>query len=183
MTTGLTALQSIEQQLSAYADSFLVSPYLVIKLSTQQLLLAEQGRVLACYPVSTAVNGAGCEQDSGKTPLGVHCIAEKIGGEADSGTLFRARKNTREIVPVLPPGVYSDRDAITSRILWLKGLEAGKNQGGNVDSYRRYIYIHGTDEEWRLGKPASHGCIRLSNHSVIELYDKVSVNTLLVILA
>jgi len=163
--------------------------FLVVSVSTQSLFLVKENRIINEYPISTAKNGIGSEENSGKTPLGVHRIAEKIGEGAELGTLFKARKNTREVVPTqLSIGEYSPIDAITTRILWLDGLEVGKNKGLsqdktiNIDSYQRYIYIHGTDEEWRLGKPVSHGCIRMSNHAITKLYDKVCVNTLVVII-
>ena len=116
---------------------------------------------------------------SNKTPLGVHRISEKIGDNAPTGTIFRARKNTKRIAKILTKrDEKSKYDNITTRIMWLSGMEKGINQGGKVDSHSRYIYIHGTDEEGRLGKPASHGCIRMSNKSVIDLFDQVPVGTI-----
>ena len=163
---------------------------LVVSVSEQKMFLIRQGEIHKKYTVSTALAGTGNEEGSNQTPLGIHRIAEKIGAHAPAGTLFKARKSTHEYATTLAKGEYSTIDAITSRILWLDGLEPGKNKGmglnsnvgKKVDSYQRFIYIHGTNEEWLLGQPASHGCIRMSNTSIIELYDKVCVNTLVVII-
>jgi len=115
--------------------------------------------------------------------LGAHFIREKFGDNAPLGTQFKGRQSTGYIPPILSsPEQTSDDDYITSRILWLSGLEAGYNQGGDVDSYKRYIYIHGTDEEGRLGTPASHGCIRMANQDIIDLYAEVSTDTLVYII-
>lgn len=175
-------IEEIGKQLQPFADDFSLDNYLLVSLSAQKLWQLSQGKVQASYTVSTSSKGAGNQQGSGKTPLGVHCIAEKIGDNAAIGTLFKCRQDMGETAPILSRNTYSDIDAITSRILWLKGLQPGINQGEGIDSYQRYIYIHGTDEEWRLGTAASHGCIRMSNQDVIMLYDKVCVNTLVVII-
>jgi lipoprotein-anchoring transpeptidase ErfK/SrfK len=106
-------------------------------------------------------------------------VAKKIGGEQPPGRVFRARQATAEIC--LPEDYRGEEDVITSRILWLRGLEPGKNSGGNVDTQDRYIYIHGTPDEARLGRPASIGCVRMRNDDVISLYDKVKVGDLVYI--
>ncbi len=180
-------LNEVTLSLSPYQSATLEGTYLLVSISDQTLYLVQDNKVSLSFPVSTAIRGAGSEEGSEKTPLGIHRIAETIGEGAEYGTLFTARKNTHKVATALTTeGQYSSTDAITTRILWLDGLEAGKNKGlsdsGNVDSYQRYIYIHGTDEEWRLGQPASHGCIRMSNHAITKLYDKVYVNTLVVII-
>ena len=134
-------------------------------------VLDEHGEVIKQYPVSTSKYGTGGQSGSFKTPLGEHRIKEKIGDREKINQVFVARK---------PIGVYQEldpgelpEDIITSRILWLEGQEEGVNRGGDVDSYQRYIYIHGTIEEDRIGRPASHGCIRMRNRDVIELFDLV----------
>lgn len=176
-------LETAEKLVGPYQEHNSNHNYLLVSVKSQLLYRIEDKRIADSYKISTALNGTGCEEGSGKTPLGVHRIAEKVGKDAEYGALFKARINTGLTAKILNnKNQYSDQDAITSRILWLDGLEVGKNKGGNVDTYRRYIYIHGTDEEWRLGQPVSHGCIRMANHAVIELYDKVSVNTLVAIL-
>jgi lipoprotein-anchoring transpeptidase ErfK/SrfK len=152
---------------------------IVVSASEQKLYLIENLKVTQSYTISTAKAGLGQDEGSFKTPLGVHRIAEKIGDKVPEGTIFLSRKKTKRIAKILKkPGKKSKGDVITSRILWLSGMERGINKGGKVDSKSRFIYIHGTDEEGRLGKPVSHGCIRMSNKDVIELFDKVTVDTL-----
>ena len=152
---------------------------IIISSNDQKLYLIKELKVIASYPISTAEAGLGNLSGSNKTPLGVHRISEKIGDNAPTGTIFRARKNTKRIAKILTKrDEKSKYDNITTRIMWLSGMEKGINQGGKVDSHSRYIYIHGTDEEGRLGKPASHGCIRMSNKSVIDLFDQVPVGTI-----
>lgn len=149
----------------------------------QTMYLLEQGQVTATWIISAATNGVGARKGSEQTPPGVHRIAQKIGDGAPLGTIFKARQNTGQIAQILTGADQrSTADNVTTRILWLDGLEPGVNKGGNVDSYQRYIYIHGTDEEGRLGKPASHGCIRMRNQDVIDLFERVPENTLVVIL-
>ena len=156
---------------------------LLVNIEQQRLYQIKNQTLLNTYVVSSAENGIGNKQDSGKTPLGAHFIREKFGDNAPLGTQFKGRQSTGFIPPILSsPGQTSDDDYITSRILWLSGLEAGYNQGGDVDSYKRYIYIHGTDEEGRLGTPASHGCIRMANQDIIDLYAEVSTDTLVYII-
>ena len=130
------------------------------------------------FPVSTAANGLGNRLDSNKTPFGIHRIKQKIGGGEPQGMVFEARVPTGRICENTD---NSEKDEITSRILWLDGLEAGFNKNGVYDSFSRYIYIHGTSDENRIGKPVSHGCIRMTNEDVIELFDGVLVNDLVVI--
>ena len=185
----LTSLTQAEKQLKEwlllygeYGDKYSLNNYLLVSIAEQTLFHIQQKEIAVSFPVSTAENGVGCEEGSEKTPLGVHRIAEKIGDGVAEGSLFKAREVTGEVLlPLTKKGNYSEIDAITSRILWLDGLDLGKNKEGNIDSYRRYIYIHGTNEEWRLGTPVSHGCIRMSNRAIIDLYDTVCVNTLVVI--
>ena len=152
-----------------------------IRLASQQLSLFEatpEGpQLLRQFPVSTALNGAGEAEGSYCTPRGKHRIAQKIGTDAPLFAVFKGRQPTGEIwTPELEaktPGC----DWILSRILWLEGMETGKNQGGKVDSHARYIYIHGTNEEQKIGMPVSHGCIRMKNADVVALYDLVETGT------
>lgn len=130
------------------------------------------------YPVSTAANGIGNQQDSYMTPHGIHRIRQKIGGGEPRGMVFKAREPTGRIARNLD---NRDEDEITSRILWLDGLEPGVNRDGACDTYSRYIYIHGTTDERRIGQPVSAGCIRMLNDDVIELFEEVMVNDLVVI--
>jgi len=130
------------------------------------------------YPISTAANGMGNRADSNKTPFGIHRIRQKIGGGEPRGTIFKARESTGVIARDLD---NRETDEITSRILWLDGMEEGVNRDGVYDTYTRYIYIHGTSDEKRIGEPVSAGCIRMRNDDVIELFDEVMVNDLVVI--
>ena len=129
------------------------------------------------YPVSTAKNGFGEVNGSLKTPRGLHEIRAKIGHGMPVNTVFVGRRpNGQTYSPQLAlnsPG----NDWILTRILWLRGLEWGKNRGGNVDSMRRFIYIHGTPDSVQLGTPGSIGCIRMRNHDVLELFDITPVGT------
>ena len=129
-------------------------------------------------PCSSAANGVGSEMDSLKTPLGWHSVAEKIGEGVLWGQVFRGKQASREI---WRPGQPVTEDLILTRILALTGEEPGKNKGGNVDSFARYIYIHGTNDEENIGKPRSHGCIRLTNDAVIAAYDKIPLGALVLI--
>lgn len=177
-----TGLQRTLQALCADFPQYSTEQVILVDVATQWLLLIEHGRVVNRWIVSTAAAGLGGEQGSHKTPLGVHRIKLCYGDGAAPGTIFKARQNTRQIAEILTePGARSDADYITSRIMWLDGLQLGINKGGSVDSFERYIYIHGTDEEGRLGQPASHGCIRMRNRDVIVLYERVGVDTLVVI--
>jgi len=162
-------------------STLVVMPIIIVSIAKQRLYLLDKENIVGEFIISTATNGAGCELGSEKTPLGVHRVAEKIGENSLIYTRFVGRKRTGEYLPSLAQDEYSKVDAITSRIVWLEGLEEGRNKGSDVDSFRRYIYIHGTNEEWRLGYPASHGCIRMSNADVISLSDKVAVHSLVVI--
>jgi len=145
-----------------------------IDISEQQLYLLCNREELKVYPISTAKNGINNRSGSGGTPLGRHRIKNKIGKGAPPKTIFKARRNTGRIARLNVPGAG---DLVTTRIMWLKGLEPGVNSGSKIDSYRRYIYIHGTAEENKIGQPASHGCIRMYNRDVTELFDRVIEGT------
>ena len=154
------------------------NPFLFIIASEQRLYLVNHKKIEASYTISTAKAGLGNQKDSFKTPLGFHSIAEKIGKNAKLGSIFKARRNTFTRANLLTqPDESSPVDIITSRILWLKGMEETVNKGGDVDTFERYIYIHGTDEEGRLGQPVSHGCIRMKNTDIIELFNTVIEKT------
>ncbi|PHQ26642.1 L,D-transpeptidase [Marinobacter guineae] len=153
-----------------------------IDLTLQSLsLLTGGGQVLASYPVSTALNGPGEQDGSGCTPRGSHYIRASIGAGLSPGTVFRARRPTGEIYSPELAREYPDRDWILSRILWLCGREWGKNRGPGVDTFRRFIYIHGTPDREPMGVPLSHGCVRMRNADVIDLFDRVRPGTAVVI--
>lgn len=148
-----------------------------IHLSAQQLSLVEDGKLLFQAPISSAANGPGEQNGSGCTPRGWHCIRAKIGAGAPENSVFVGRRPTGEIYQDTLAEAYPDRDWILTRILWLSGLERGKNRLGSVDSMRRYIYIHGTPDSEPMGEPHSHGCIRMHNADIIRLFDMVPVYT------
>ena len=140
-------------------------------------VLDNDGELLAQYMVSTAANGAGEVKDSGCTPRGRHIIRAKIGGDAEPDTVFRGRRPTGEIWSPELAAQYPDRDWILTRILWLSGCEVGVNRLGNVDTMQRYVYIHGSPDSVEMGKPGSHGCVRMRNADIIQLFDWVPVGT------
>lgn len=152
-----------------------------VDIRLQQLYLwepfPEGDMLIRQYPVSTAASGPGEASGSHCTPRGRHRIAEKIGAGLPLCSAFKARVPTGEIWTPELDAENPGRDWILSRILWLEGLEPGRNRGGNVDTHNRYIYIHGTHEEHRIGTAASHGCIRMKNADVAELFDRVKVGT------
>ncbi|MEE8118037.1 MAG: L,D-transpeptidase [Gammaproteobacteria bacterium] len=152
-----------------------------VDLSTQALLLHEGEAILRKYVVSTAKNGAGEMRDSECTPRGRHIIRAKIGASLPYGAVLVSRRPTGEICSDDLYLDQPDRDWMLSRILWLSGVERGRNRLGNVDTMQRYIYIHGCPEQVQLGVPTSHGCIRMRNREVIELFELVETGTEVVI--
>jgi lipoprotein-anchoring transpeptidase ErfK/SrfK len=149
--------------------------FLDISIPAQQLALIDNGRIIRRYPVSTAKKGAGETKGSYCTPRGWHSIRAKIGANQPLQTVFVGRRATGEIYNATLKAQYPERDWILTRILWLGGLEAGKNRYGAVDSAWRYIYIHGCPDELMAGTPESHGCIRMKNADVADLYQRVTV--------
>ena len=155
-----------------------------IYLPTQTLeLLDEKGNMLRRYPVSTAANGAGEMLDSNCTPRGRHLIRAKIGAGQPENTVFKGRRPTGETYTPELGAQFPERDWILTRILWLSGCEVGFNRLGKSDTMRRYIYIHGTPDSAQLGIPGSHGCIRMRNADLIELFDLVAAGTAVEIFA
>jgi len=163
--------------LSVYSQDQVIN----VSIVDQKLYLMEGNQQLKEYPVSTSVYGIGSKAGSNKTPLGKHKVIRKFGDGAPLGTIFRSRINTGQTAKIYTDDTDLEKDDVTTRILRLTGLEPGKNQGPGVDSFSRYIYIHGTPEEGLIGKPASHGCIRMKNADVVELYDLVDEGTLVTI--
>jgi hypothetical protein len=149
-----------------------------ISILQQKLtLLDESGKVRAQYAISSAANGVGCEKNSGCTPLGAHIIRVKIGDQQPLNTVFVGRRPTGEICTPALMAEFPERDWILTRILWLSGNELGKNRLGNVDTMQRYIYIHGTPDSVAVGSPDSHGCIRMRNADIVELFNMAPVGT------
>ena len=148
-----------------------------IDISLQRLYLLDNSTIISSYPISSSKYGEGSKQNSFKTPLGSHMIKEMIGDQVPKNTIFISRINTQREAKIIHDQENSDNDYVTTRIMWLDGLEDGKNKGKGVDSYNRYIYIHGTHEEGLIGQKASHGCIRMFNSDVIELFSIVKKGT------
>lgn len=155
-----------------------------ISIPKQQLeLIGEEGQVLRRYSISTATNGPGEQRGSNCTPRGKHIIRAKIGAGAAPNTVFRGRRPTGEIYSPELAAQFPGRDWILTRILWLSGREIGVNRLADVDTMRRYIYLHGSPDSVPMGKPGSIGCVRMRNRDIIELFDRVPVYTPVEILA
>lgn len=149
-----------------------------IDIARQRLRLFDAVGACVCdYEVSTALNGAGEQMGSGCTPRGRHIVRAMIGGDAPAGAVFVGRRPTGEIWSPRLQEQFPGRDWILSRILWLSGCEPGRNRLGAVDSMRRYIYIHGTPDDQPMGVPRSHGCVRMRNADVIDLFGRVKPGT------
>ena len=149
------------------------SSILTVNISKQTVSLFEDNKFVKKFRCSTSRFGIGQIEGSNRTPLGLHCIAEKIGGGEPAGTVFKER----QIVGHTSQPQFANA-RITTRIMWLEGLEPGFNQGGNVDTHARYIYIHGTGDQESLGRPDSHGCIHLADPDLISLFDLLPSGTL-----
>ncbi|UCC13153.1 MAG: L,D-transpeptidase [candidate division WOR-3 bacterium] len=134
----------------------------------------DQNRIIKIYRISTSKFGSGNKANSYMTPLGLHMIVSKIGWNARINTIFKNRRNTGKRARINSGG----KDFITTRILRLKGLEQGKNRGRGIDTFKRCIYIHGTPHERKIGSPASHGCVRMTNADIIDLFKRVPRGTL-----
>lgn len=148
-----------------------------ISLAQQRLELLEDGHPVRSYPVSTAANGAGECDGSGCTPRGWHEIRAKIGAGCAPGTVFVGRRPTGETYSAALAREHPGRDWILTRILWLRGLEPGRNRHGAVDTMRRYIYLHGCPDGEPMGVPRSHGCVRMRNADIVELFERVAPGT------
>lgn len=148
-----------------------------IDLGAQRLRLFRDDALAMQAPVSTAANGAGERMGSECTPRGWHVVRAKIGDGALANAVFVGRRTTGEIYHPRLRERFPERDWILTRILWLSGLEPGRNRLGDVDTMRRYIYIHGCPDDVTLGEPGSHGCVRMSNAEVVRLFELAPVGT------
>ena len=149
-----------------------------ISVAAQSLkLFDDAGGLLREYLISSATKGVGEQAGSYQTPRGRHRIRARIGDGLSLGAVLRGRRPTGEICTPELMAAQPDRDWILTRILWLCGEEPGKNRGGQVDTMRRYVYIHGTPDSAALGVPGSHGCIRMRNTDMVDLFDRVPVGT------
>jgi lipoprotein-anchoring transpeptidase ErfK/SrfK len=148
-----------------------------VLLAEQRLDLVQGDGLIGSFSVSTSKHGAGELFGSYQTPRGGHVIRAKIGAGQPLGTVFRGRRPTGEIYSADLARIHPERDWILTRILWLSGTEVGRNRLGDVDTMRRYIYIHGTPDTEKLGVPGSIGCIRMANVDIVDLFDRVPLGT------
>lgn len=159
-----------------------IEELLFVSIKYQKMYLIRFGNIVSEYSISTSKYGVGNKMYSQKTPTGIHWIKNKMGRRAPLNGILKGGGYTGEIANIEYLPISTKRDLITSRVLWLEGMEWGINHGGNNDSYKRKIYIHGTQEEGLIGKPASHGCIRMKNNDITELYDLVKKGLYVLIL-
>lgn len=146
---------------------------LYVRISTATLQFYRAGELVKSYVISTSKRPPSNIKDSLGTPRGLHEIAERIGAGQPPGMVFKSRVPTGRHYFEMLEREPEKNDLITGRILWLRGLEPGVNRGGNVDTYERYVYIHGTNHEDRIGEPLSSGCVLMRNQEIVELYEQV----------
>jgi hypothetical protein len=175
MLRALAVISSLISAVSAFGIAPLdTSSQLIISVRDQKLMLVQNGGKVATYPVSTSAFGLGDARGRMTTPLGYLAVEKKIGDNAPVGAVFHNRRLTGEILQPNAPG----RDPVTTRIIWLRGLEAQ-----NAHAFQRCIYIHGTPEEKKIGRPASYGCIRMKSSDIAALYDRVPPGALVQIIS
>ncbi|MFL2573635.1 MAG: L,D-transpeptidase family protein [Flavobacteriales bacterium] len=155
---------------------------LFVSIENQKMYRIQSKNIIETYEISTSKYGIGNQMGSNKTPTGLHKINSKYGHKTPINGRMIGRVFYGQIAKIFSDTTTSKTDDITSRILWLEGLENGINKGDNIDSYKRYIYIHGTSEEGRIGVPSSHGCVRMKNKDVIDLFNEVAIGTFVLIL-
>ena len=180
---GLTSFA--QKNITEKAKNYITEDFeelLFISIENQKMYHIKNNNIISEYIISSSVYGTGNKAGSNKTPLGLHKIKQKYGKATPINGRMVGRVFYGDIANIYTDKTKSRTDDVTSRILWLEGMEEGKNKGKGIDSYKRYIYIHGTSEEGRLGIPASHGCIRMKNKEVIDLYKIIEVGTLVLIL-
>jgi len=177
---------SVEFFLKEYQKDFhpkkSFSELIFVSIQYQKLYYLKNGKIHSKYDVSTSRFGVGSQKGSQKTPVGLHAVQNKIGIGCPINSVLKMGYCSGKIAKVITQPVHGPDDYVTTRILWLNGLEKGINKGGQVDTYNRNIYIHGTAEEGLIGTRASHGCVRMKNKEVIDLFNKVNVNCLVLIL-
>ena len=156
-------------------------PRIAVAAAEQRLCVYNGDAEVAAYSISTSRFGLGERRGSFMTPRGRHVVRAKIGAGAPPGAVFVGRRPTGEIYSAALARAFPDRDWILTRILWLSGLERGRNRLGEVDTMRRYIYIHGAPDSAVMGVPGSIGCIRMRNADVIELFEAVPAGAIVVI--
>ena len=184
ISLNTTAQNSIIERVNNYLNrkNAFINEVIYVSIKEQKLYHIKHDSVIQEYMISSSAYGIGSKVGSNKTPIGLHSIKKKYGENTPINGKMTGRVFHGNIATIYNDETKSKTDDVTSRILWLEGLEKGKNKGKGIDSFNRYIYIHGTSEEGRLGKPASHGCIRMRNKEVIDLYKIIEVGTLVLIL-
>ena len=184
ISLNTTAQNSIIERVNNYMDSKnnFKDKVIYVSIKQQKLYYIKHDSIIKEYIISSSAYGIGSTSESNKTPIGLHRIRQKYGEKTPINGKMIGRVFHGDIATIYTDETKSKTDDVTSRILWLDGLEKGKNKGKGIDSFNRYIYIHGTSEEGSLGKPTSHGCIRMKNKDVIDLYKLVEVGTLVLIL-
>ena len=165
-----------------YQKETVIKEIIFVSIEKQKLYHIKNNKIISEFIISSSAYGTGNKAGSNKTPLGLHKVKQKYGEKTPINGRMVGRVFYGEIATIYKDSTKSKTDDVTTRILWLEGLEQGGNKGEGIDSFKRYIYIHGTSEEGRLGTPASHGCIRMKNKEVIDLYNKVAIGTLVLIL-
>lgn len=177
---------NLVQDLSAYIKSHYkkqtFDSYLFVSIKNQKMYHIVDNNVVKTYTISGSKNGAGNRFGSNQTPVGLHTIIEKFGYTVPKAGLLVERSYTGKVTKIHKEKFCVGSDDVTSRVLWLRGEEPGLNQGGNIDSYKRFIYIHGTPEEGLIGVPSSEGCIRMKNNEVIDLFSFAYVGMKVLIL-
>ena len=156
--------------------------FIYIGVKRQELYLFRGGKLLKVYKVSTSKHGAGSVEGSEMTPVGLHKVHGKFGQNVPENGILKHKRFTGELAKIENKPVPINKDIITTRIITVEGLESGVNKGGKLDSYDRHIYIHGTAEEGLIGQPASHGCVRLKNKDIMDLFDLLSKGMYVIIL-
>jgi len=159
-----------------------IKEIIFVSIKKQKLYHIKNNKIISEFIISSSAYGTGNKAGSNKTPLGLHKVKQKYGEKTPINGRMVGRVFYGEIATIYKDNTKSKTNDVTTRILWIEGLEHGRNKGEGIDSFKRYIYIHGTSEEGRLGTPTSHGCIRMKNKEVIDLYNKVSIGTLVLIL-
>jgi len=165
-----------------YLKETVIKEILFVSIEKQKLYHIKNNKIISEFIISSSAYGTGNKEGSNKTPLGLHKVKQKYGDNTPINGRMKGRVYYGKIATIYKDSTKSKTDDVTTRILWLEGLEQGENKGEGVDSFKRCIYIHGTSEEGRLGNPASHGCIRMKNKEVIDLYKIIEVGTLVLIL-
>jgi len=153
-----------------------------IQNKTLELINTVSREIIKSYTINTSKNGPGELAGSNCTPCGKHIVRAKIGANVPVNTIFRGRRPTGEVYKTGMRDEFPNRDWILTRILWLSGKELGKNRLGNVDTMRRYIYIHGCPDDYEMGKDSTIGCINMKNNDLVELFDLIPVYTSVMIM-